>query len=145
MRARGALLVDVHCTSASAPMVSVQPEPPFFLFDGDCGFCNRWASWVQRRLPTGATFVAYQDVDDLNAYGLTADDVETASYWVDREGTPHRGARSFAHALRQGTGPWAILGAVLDAPVIGGIADRIYPVVGRNRHRLPAPESHDTG
>ena len=119
------------------------PTPPFFVFDGDCGFCKKWARWLARRLPDDVAFVAYQDIEDLGAYGLAATDVETASYWVDRERRPHRGARSFAHALRHGTGPWVALGAVLGAPLIRGAADRLYPVIARNRHRLPAPETHD--
>lgn len=24
----------------------MQPAPPFFLFDGECGFCNKWAGWL---------------------------------------------------------------------------------------------------
>jgi len=122
----------------------VRPAPPLFLFDGECGFCRKWASWLQRRLPADVTFVAYQDVEDLGGYGLTEDDVEAASYWIDQEGAPHGGAGSFACALRQGTGRWAAVGVLLDAPLIGVIAERLYPVVARNRHRLPAPEMHDS-
>lgn len=124
-------------------MVGVCLVPPFFLFDGDCGFCRKWAHWLQARLPADVTFVAYQDLEDISSYGLNKDDVETASYWIDRDGTPHRGARSFACALREGRGPWAVLGVLLDAPVIGAAADRAYPIIARNRHRLPAPEETD--
>lgn len=91
------------------------------------------------------TFVAYQEVEDLGAFGLTEHHVETASYWIDPVGAPHRGARSFALALRQGTKPWAALGALLKAPLISGIADLLYPVIVRNRHRLPAPKNCESG
>lgn len=122
----------------------VQPEPPFFLFDGDCGFCRAWVNWLERRLPPDTCFVPFQHVDDLGAYGLTPDDVVTASYWISSDGTPHGGARSFAHALRTGTLPWSALGIVLDLPLVGTIADRLYPVIARHRHQLPAPDApHD--
>lgn len=121
----------------------MRPVPPFFLFDGDCGFCRKWARWLQRQLPTDVTFLAYQDLEDVGAYGLTEHDVETASYWIDQDRKPHRGARSFACALRQGRGAWAALGALLDAPVVRVAADRLYPIIARNRHRLPAPETED--
>lgn len=117
----------------------VQPDPPFFVFDGGCGFCRKWAAWAQRRVPPSTTFVAYQDLDDLSSLGLTAEDVETASYWIDTSGRPHRGSQSFAHALRQARFPWTVAGAVLRAPVVRRIAERVYVAVARNRHRLPAP------
>lgn len=123
----------------------MHPAPPFFVFDGDCGFCQKWASWLQRRPPSDVSFVAYQDIEGLGAYGLTEADVGTASYWIDQEGTPHRGAKSFVHALRQGTGLWAALGALLDAPLISDAADLLYPVIARNRYRLPAPETPESG
>lgn len=122
----------------------MHPSPPIFLFDGGCGFCKKWAAWLQRRLPPEVTFVAYQQVEDLDAYGLTEGDVEAASYWIDREGTPHGGARSFARALRHGAGLSPALGALLDAPLVGAAADRLYPIVARNRHRLPAPEAPES-
>lgn len=117
----------------------MHPTPPFFLFDGACGFCKKWANWLQRRVPADVAFLAYQDVDDLSAYGLTEADVETASYWIDEEGIPHRGAKSFTHALRQAGGGWGALGVALEAPLIGWAAGRLYTVIARNRHRLPAP------
>jgi predicted DCC family thiol-disulfide oxidoreductase YuxK len=115
---------------------------PVFLFDGDCGFCRKWAHWLHRRLP-GSRFVPYQQVDDLSAYGVTEGDVATASYWITARGVPHRGARSFAHALKTGSRPWSALGTLLSTPPIATLADRVYPIIARNRHRLPAPDSTD--
>lgn len=121
----------------------VRPVPPFFLFDGDCGFCKKWARWLQHRLPAGVTFVPYQEVEDLDRFGLTEGDVATASYWIDEDAAPHGGARSFACALRQGGAVLRAVGTLLDAPLFGDVADRLYPFIARNRHRLPAPQSPD--
>lgn len=99
--------------------------------------------WLQRRLPAEVTFVPYQDVDDLDRYGLTEGDVAIASYWIDEDAAPHGGASSFAHALRHGGAVWRAVGALLDAPLIAEVADRVYPLIARNRHRLPAPQSPD--
>ena len=74
----------------------VQPEPPFFIFDGECGFCRKWAAWLRKRLPAGTLLVAYQQIDNLAVFGLTESEVRTASYWIDADGTAHRGADSFA-------------------------------------------------
>lgn len=117
----------------------MQPSPPFFVFDGDCGFCRKWARWLQRKMPADSIFVPYQEIEDLNAHGLDVDGVKTASYWIDPAGKPHRGADSFAGALHLANLPWRGLGAVLRAPGIRSIARSAYAVIARNRHRLPAP------
>jgi predicted DCC family thiol-disulfide oxidoreductase YuxK len=117
----------------------VRPDPPLFVYDGACGFCRRWAAWLARRLPVGTTLVASQEIDDLARYGLSPDAVRAASYWIDARGTPHRGAASFAHALRHARAPWRAVGWVLRAPLVRTLADRAYVIVVRNRHRLPAP------
>ncbi len=96
----------------------VQPEPPFFIFDGECGFCRKWAAWLGKRLPPRTLLVAFQQIDDLAAFGLAESEVNTASYWIDADGTAHGGADSFAYALR-GTGlPWGPLVALMRAPVL---------------------------
>ena len=119
----------------------VQPAPPFFIFDGDCGFCRKWAAWLRKRLPADTLMVAFQQIDDLAAFGLTPSAVRTASYWIDTDGTAHGGAGSFAYALR-GTGlPWAPFAALLRAPVVRIVARLAYEVIARNRHRLPAPSA----
>jgi len=117
----------------------VQPAPPFLLYDGDCGFCRKWARWLQRRAG-GIELVPFQSVDDLSLFGLVDEDVRTASYWIDEDGRPHRGHRSFARALRRATGPWPLVGVALELPVIRTLAAIAYRNVARNRHRLPAPD-----
>jgi predicted DCC family thiol-disulfide oxidoreductase YuxK len=117
----------------------VEPTLPVFVFDGDCGFCRRWATWLQRRLPPGTPIVAFQALEDLPAYGLDPADVGAASWWVASDATVHRGARSFAHALRTSPGPWRLVGRTLAAPGVRSIADQAYKLVARNRQRLPAP------
>lgn len=108
-------------------------------FDGECGFCRKWAAWLGKRLPAGTLLVAFQQIDNLAAFGLTESEVSTASYWIDADGTAHGGADSFAYALR-GTGlPWGPCAALLRAPVSRIGARLAYEVIARNRHRLPAP------
>ena len=65
--------------------------------------------------------------------------MRTASYWIDADGTPHRGAGSFAYALRGTALPWGPFAALLRAPVIRIGARLAYELIAGNRHRLPAP------
>ncbi len=113
-------------------------ELPVFVFDGDCGFCRRWAAWVERRIGGASTFAPYQSLD-LASLGLVPADVQRASYWVGEDGRRFRGNRSFAQALRRGRGGWRWLGVVGDLPGPRWAAAALYRVVVRHRHRLPAP------
>jgi predicted DCC family thiol-disulfide oxidoreductase YuxK len=117
----------------------VQPEPPCLVYDGECGFCQRWARWLGRRVPPGTRFVAFQDMDDLSRYGLARADVERASYWVDPDGRAFGGNRSIAKVLQRSRGTWRVIGVVLDLPVVRSLAALAYRAIARNRHRLPAP------
>ena len=117
----------------------MQPVPPFFLYDGACGFCQRWMRWLEPRVGAGVEFVAFQDVEDLTRYNLTIEDVQRASYWIDGEGHAFRGNRSIAQVLKRAPGLWSVVGTVLDLPVVRLLAAAVYFGVSRNRHRLPAP------
>ena len=117
----------------------VQPAPPFFIFDGDCGFCRKWAAWLHERLPEGTRMVSFQQIDNLATFDLTPSDVRSASYWIDVDGKAHGGAGSFAYALRGAGLPWGPIAAVLRAPVVRLAARLTYKAIARNRHRLPAP------
>lgn len=115
------------------------PAPPTFIYDGECGFCRRWVDWLERHLTGDAEYVPYQQLEDLRAYGLTIDDVSSASYWIDAGGRAHRGAASFSHALGQAAPPWRAVGSLLRAPIVRDVARVAYGLIARNRHRLPAP------
>jgi len=115
------------------------PVPPFFLYDGECGFCIRWVRWLERRVLQDVEFVASQEIEDLGRFGLGPDDVTTASYWIDEDGAPHRGHRSFSGVLRHAGRGWRIVAVVLELPVVSSLAAGVYGLVARNRHRLPAP------
>ena len=117
----------------------MDPTPPFFLYDGECGFCQKWMRWLARRVRDRIEFVPSQSVEDLARFGLTDEDVRTASYWVDERAVPHRGHSSIANALRHADGFWRLVGIALELPLIRIVAAAAYRVIARNRHRLPAP------
>jgi predicted DCC family thiol-disulfide oxidoreductase YuxK len=103
------------------------------VYDGDCGFCTLSARWLERR---GVPIVPWQSLD-LRSVGLTEHDVTTAAWWLEG-GTPVAGgAGAVAAGLRAAGRPWRWLGRALDAGPVRPLADRVYAVVARNRHRLP--------
>jgi predicted DCC family thiol-disulfide oxidoreductase YuxK len=105
------------------------------IYDGDCGICNQSADWARAHLPANTKIVPWQSID-LDALGLTVADVQTAAYWVDDDGTLHRGEAAVAAVLRRAGGPWPLAGTALDSAVLRPVARRAYEWVAANRHRL---------
>lgn len=106
------------------------------IFDGDCGFCTTSAQWIERRLPDDVRVAPWQ-ILDLDEYGLTEDEVTTAAYWVDDEGTPHRGHLGIGRSLIAAGGIWSVPGHLIIRPPVGWIAKPVYGWIARNRHRMP--------
>jgi predicted DCC family thiol-disulfide oxidoreductase YuxK len=106
------------------------------IYDGDCGICNQSADWARAHLPAGTRIVPWQSIDDLAGLGLTVRDVETAAYWVDDDGTLHRGEAAASAVLRRAGGGWRVAGATIDSPFVRPLARRVYAWVATNRHRL---------
>lgn len=105
------------------------------IYDGDCGFCTSSARWYADRLGDEGSVAPWQSLD-LDVYGLTEADVTSASYWVQGNGT-WRGADGIGQALLACTGRWRWAGVVLAHPPMLWLARLVYPVLARNRHRLP--------
>ena len=92
---------------------------------------------MQRAVFGGDDRVAPWQAPDLDAFELTEADVTTASYWVDAHGGLHRGHLGIAEALRAGRQPWRSAGWLLARPPLRWAAAAIYPVIAKNRFRLP--------
>jgi predicted DCC family thiol-disulfide oxidoreductase YuxK len=108
---------------------------PTLVFDGDCGFCTTSAQWFERNDRSGAEATPWQFLD-LDALGLTEQQVSTAAYWVDDDGL-RRGHRAVAAALQQCGPGWRVVGRLLDLAPVRPFASLGYRLVSRYRHRLP--------
>lgn len=106
------------------------------IYDGDCGFCTASANWVTDRIDPDTEVQPWQALD-LDAYGLTVDDVTSAAYWIEPSGELRRGHRAVAATLRDLDGRWPLLGRTMTIPPISWLAAGVYRVVAANRHRLP--------
>lgn len=91
------------------------------------------------RTADASVAVAAQQIDDarLTQLGLTRADLTTAAYWIDANDRPFRGAVGIGRALTHARQPWRAVGYVLCAPPVRWIAQLVYPIVVRYRHRLP--------
>ncbi len=103
------------------------------VYDADCGFCTVSAEWLSRH--GDCAVVPWQRLD-LEAHGLTRDQVTTAAYWLE-PGTTRRGARAIAAAMRTCGPVYRVLGRLVDLPPVRPLAALVYGLVARYRYRLP--------
>jgi predicted DCC family thiol-disulfide oxidoreductase YuxK len=114
---------------------------PFtFIFDGDCAFCTSCARFIERRIHTPATVVAWQFAD-LDELGLTEAECLEAVQFVAGAGHTS-GPVAIADLLRTATGAsgrllWRPAGWLLARRPVTALAWPAYRWVARNRHRLP--------
>ncbi|MGH9233396.1 MAG: GNAT family N-acetyltransferase [Acidimicrobiales bacterium] len=112
---------------------------PVFLFDGDCGFCRSWWSWLRPRLAHRVVGVLFQCLEHRERLGITATDLAKSSVLVTFGPHPSFGARGIAGTLAHADGPLRVLGLALRLPPLSWAADLVYRFVARNRSWLPAP------
>ena len=109
------------------------------IFDGDCGFCTSSAEWVSRGWRPGPRAVPWQHLGKagLEGLGLTVQDAEASVRWVDRDGRRFSGHRAIAKSLMACEGWKRAAGIALSVPPVSWVAAAAYPVISRNRQRLP--------
>jgi predicted DCC family thiol-disulfide oxidoreductase YuxK len=122
--------------------MSVRPNLPILVFDGDCGFCTTSARFLLRWVLGGRSAVTGPSVEpwqhlDLPQLGLTAEQCRAAVQWVGEGGEVASGHRAIAEVLRAGHPGWRPIGALLVAPGLGWLAGRLYSWISDHRHALP--------
>jgi predicted DCC family thiol-disulfide oxidoreductase YuxK len=112
------------------------PARPTFVYDGDCSFCTTCANFIERRIPSRAAVVPWQFCD-LEALGLTLEQVESAVQWVAPDGTVSAGPDAIAELLRDAGRTWVLPGRALQLGPIRLAAWPAYKWVAGHRHMLP--------
>jgi len=114
-------------------------QPPLLIYDGECGFCTASARWVAQQFRHGESARPWQLLGEaaMKEFGLAIADVESAAWWISRDGTRHRGHRAIAHALLSGGTLRRTVGHVVLMPPGSWAAAVAYRLVVRWRHHLP--------
>lgn len=111
-------------------------DRPTFVFDGDCAFCSSCVRFIEARIPTTATIVPWQ-FSDLDALGLTLDEVESAVQWIGPDGTRAAGPDAIALLLRDAGRFWELPGRALQLRPVGLLAWPVYNWIAEHRHMMP--------
>jgi GNAT superfamily N-acetyltransferase/predicted DCC family thiol-disulfide oxidoreductase YuxK len=105
------------------------------LYDGDCGFCETSAHWLERHARSPARVEAWQRAD-LVHLGLGAEECAEAVLWVE-DGRREVGPEAVAAYLRSATSRWQTAGRLLQAPVSQRVAWPVYRWAAQHRGSLP--------
>lgn len=107
------------------------------IYDGDCGFCSKSVNFGKVRFKKPVEVVPWQQIDDLSLYGLSIEDVTSRVYFIDNKGKPFGGAKGVFKSMKQMNKAWVLLGSLLLTPGVSVVANPVYRVIARNRHKLP--------
>ncbi|MFL2987395.1 MAG: thiol-disulfide oxidoreductase DCC family protein [Candidatus Poriferisodalaceae bacterium] len=102
------------------------------LYDGECSFCCRCASWVARRADIKMSPGTADDLENLN---ISVVDAKKSVWWIDGD-VRLSGHRAVGEVLRSIGGGWRWLGTAMKIPPFSWIAAVIYKYVAANRHRI---------
>jgi GNAT superfamily N-acetyltransferase/predicted DCC family thiol-disulfide oxidoreductase YuxK len=111
------------------------------LYDGDCGFCETSAHWLERHARSPARVEAWQDAD-LVRLGLSAEECAEAVLWVEN-GQRAVGPEAVAAYLRGATSPWQTAGRLLRAPVSKHVARPVFRWATQHRDGFPGGTTTD--
>jgi predicted DCC family thiol-disulfide oxidoreductase YuxK len=114
------------------------PEQALILFDGTCGFCRYTVSRLAARWHLSGRRVPWQAAD-LQALGLSEEQVRARIWYVEPGAAPAGGAAAFAAWLATGDRTARLLAALLRTPGVRTAAGIVYWAVARARHRIPGP------
>ncbi len=103
------------------------------------------------RFRVPVTSVAWQEIDDLGALGLSAPEAASTLLWVDAYGRVDRGSRALGRALTMGSGAAVVVGwALLTPPFawLGALACSLVSSLARSLarsldHRAGPPTTSD--
>lgn len=113
-----------------------RPTRPLFLYDADCGVCEKGTARFRSRIKPPVDLVPYQSVD-LAGLGVTEAECLDGPVLVRADGTHVVGPPAVAGMLRTAGAPYRAVGTLMDAPVVSAALRRLGPVAYRNRYRLP--------
>lgn len=120
--------------------VSRVPAAGLFLYDRDCGFCQRSVDFASYRVRSEVAFTPWQDFD-LSSAGLTPAEANAQAWLLLPDGSARAGGDAITEILRRGR-RWArCLGFLMRLPGVRRLNRAVYRLVASHRHRLPGGTS----
>ena len=106
---------------------------PLWLYDGDCGMCEKGSARIRATVDPPVRMSAYQDVD-LDTLGVSAEQVLAGPVLVRHDGTTLVGPAAMSAMLSLSRAPFRQVGGVMALPgvrhVLAVVGSRLYAARG---------------
>ena len=109
--------------------------PMTIYYDASCRFCNAEMTNLMLRNEAGQLIFIDANSGDLRNAPAPYDALMRAIHGVGADGTVYTGVDCLTRAYL-GIG-WAWVPQLINLPGLATAARKLYPVIARNRHRLP--------
>ncbi len=104
-------------------------------YDSDCILCTTNAMTMKQKSPDNIAIVSvYDAIDILNQHHISLEDAMLYVVVCDDMGVMHKGMDAVRVLYKTANVPFHSL---LYLPVIKQISDNIYPIIAKNRYRIP--------
>jgi predicted DCC family thiol-disulfide oxidoreductase YuxK len=107
----------------------------FIVYDGDCGFCTKWAAKFRDRLQAPVRILP-NTVENLAALDVSPEDAARALQWVGPDQRSSAAAAIAAWFSASTLRRWRCAGWLLNTRIVRPLAAAGYRLVARNRGRL---------
>lgn len=111
-------------------------DRPLLVFDGACRFCTAIVRWLEERFVRPVDTVPWQRAD-LEGLGIGRRQAARFVWWIDGDGSRHKGHRAAARALRACAPPWPRVGRLLGSRWLWFLTAPGYRFVSAIRGILP--------
>ena len=117
---------------------------PQLVTDGNCGFCQNSADWLQRHFPGEWVNTPNQTID-LEAIGITESQANSKVWYITDRGEElmrFSGAQAVAKLLLDQPKLWIKpFAALVFIPITKQIAELLYVLIAKNRKHFGTCES----
>jgi predicted DCC family thiol-disulfide oxidoreductase YuxK/uncharacterized membrane protein YphA (DoxX/SURF4 family) len=117
--------------------VASPPPKPLLIFDGDCGFCRRWAARWQRATGDAVDYLPFQDETVPKKYPeIPRANLEEAIHLILPDGAVHTGADAVFRSLAAGGVERWLFWCYRKIPPFADLTELIYEQVAAHRQFL---------
>ncbi len=117
--------------------VASPPPRPLLIFDGDCGFCRRWAARWRRATGEAVDYMPFQDETVAQQYPeIPRGDFEQAIHLLLPDGAVHTGADAVFRSLAAGGAERWLFWCYRKVPPFAALTEWLYEQVAAHREFL---------